>query len=473
MKKVFILSFLIICIVISSCTGHKKHNGQEEQPIEYGKINKTVKCKKNVTHTYALYIPSNFDKNKKYPIIVCFDPHGNGALPLELLKDNAEKLGYILAGSNVSKNGLLWDEVSAHYDILLTDLSDRFSIDPGRIYTCGFSGGSRIASSVAIMKSGIAGVIGCSGGFPQFKQSLKNKFDYIGFAGSDDMNYAEMAGLDLGLEQNKFRHQFVRFDGTHGWPQKDKHKEAFVWTELNAMRDKKKNEDKNYIEQQFSIFKNELENVKKQRNSYDEYLMTKKIVNYFKGLADTKVYEESLSKLETDPAVKNGINNNELNLKRELTMQKQYGEKISTENAQWWKNEVAKLNTFIIMGKNDEEKHIVIRVLEYLSLASFSASSSLYSQGRYAEAEHYIELYAIIDTDNPEPEFMYAQIFARQNNADKTMEHLKKAAGLGFSEKSRIDNDTIFQKFNSDKRFSEITDIIIKNENQKQLNTGK
>lgn len=467
MKNTINLLYIIICIAFFSCSGHKKNSEQEEQTLENGKIINKVKCLKNHSHTYSLFLPSTYSEEKKYPMVICFDPHGNGTKPLELLKDDAEKLGYILVGSNVSKNGMPWDATSAHYDVLLNDITERFGIDQARIYTCGFSGGSRVASTIAILKGGIAGVIGCSGGFPQMKDPIKTKFDFIGFAGSNDMNYAEMVNLDLALEKNNYRHQLIVFMGTHEWPPKKVIKEAFLWLELNAMKDKKKLEDKDYINKNLSDFKLQLSALQKKGNKYDEYLLTKKMVNYFKGLADIKSYEELMPKFETNPAVKTGINQALLNLKKELTMEQKYGQKLSTENPTWWRNEISKLNLFIKLSQNEDEKHIVKRVLEYLSLSAFSASSSLYNQNKFVEAGRYIELYSIIDTDNPEPEFMFAQIYARKKDAEKTIEHLKKAADLGFSEKSRIDKDTIFMKFNSDKRFTEIMDAIAKNQNKK------
>jgi len=41
---------------------------------------------------------------------------------VELFKEDAEKYGYILVGSNVSKNGTPMQNTFEHYDILLDDL---------------------------------------------------------------------------------------------------------------------------------------------------------------------------------------------------------------------------------------------------------------------------------------------------------------------------------------------------------------
>ncbi len=467
MKNFLIYAMVVMSILMFSCAGNKKNNQAEEQALEKGKIITKVKCQKNRTQSYAAFIPSNYSEDKKCPVIFCFDPSGNGVLPLEILRDDAEKLGYILIGSNVSKNGLAWDVIADHYDVMLTDVSERLEVDSSRIYTCGFSGGSRVASSIAILKGGISSVIGCSAGLPQLKEAIKTKFDYIGFAGKDDMNFAEMVNLDGALEKNNIRHQLVVFEGTHAWPPKEVLTEAYTWMELHAMRDKKKPEDKDYINKKLSEYTLQLDEIKKSGNKYKEYLQTKKMLTYFKGLTDIAAMEESLKTLQDNAAVKNGIDNSLLNLKKELAMQQKYAPKINTESAAWWKNEVAYLNKFVAISPNEDEKHIVKRVLEYLSLSAYSASNSLYKQNNFVDAEHYIEIYSIIDADNPEPAFMMAQLSARKKDAVKTMEHLKRAASLGFAERTRVDNDTVFLKFKEKKGFSDIIDIISANQNKK------
>ncbi len=466
MRNIVMFFALSLSVILGSCSGINSGKAQQEQVLEHGKVMPKVTCKKDVTHSYALYLPSGYAEGKLFPLIILFDAHGNGNKAVELFKEQAEKYGYILVGSNVSKNGTSWEATAAHYDILLADVLERFGIDKGRIYTCGFSGGSRVASTVAITKGGIAGVIGCSAGFPQVKEAIKYKFDFFGFAGNDDMNYAEMVNLDRALEKSGFRHQLVVFNGTHDWPPKENIPEAMLWLELNAMRNKLKPIDKNFITTQLANYDKQLVEIKNAGSIYEEYLFTKKIINYFKDLTDTKKYEERFAMLKESAAVKKGMEKEEANDKKELMLQQQYAEKLSTENAAWWKSEVNQLNEFVVNSRNESERHLIKRVLEYLSLMAFSTCNSLYSQNNFEEAEHYIELYALIDSDNPEPEFMYAQVCARKKDNDNAMLHLKRAAELGFSDKGRIDNDTIFMKYNADKRFAEAMETI--NSNQKK-----
>jgi hypothetical protein len=467
MKKTNWLLTAILFAILVSCSGAHKTKNNDIPELEKGKVIPSVGCLKDLSHTYALYIPSKYSAEIKYSLIICFDAHGSGVKPVELFKEQAEKYGYILAGSNVSKNGMPMQATFEHYDILLEDLFTRFNINKSRIYTCGFSGGSRVASSIAISKGSIAGVIGCSAGFPDIKDgSIKTKFDFFGYAGNDDMNYVEMVALDRNLEISGFRHQLFVFNGPHDWPPKEYIGESIIWTELNAMKDVKKITDKAFVDQQLSVFDQQLTAVQKTKNLYDEYLLTIKILNYFKGLTDTKKYEDQLAALEKMTQVQNALKKSEMDFNKEYTLQQKYTGKLSTENTAWWKAEVGKIDQFISNTKDESEKHLLTRVLKYLSLALYSNCAAMYGQGNYQDAEHYLELYALVDPGNSEPEFMWAQIFARKKDADKSLMHLKKAADLGFKENVRITNDTIFSKFNNDKRFSEIMNEITKNQNK-------
>ncbi|MCX6953802.1 MAG: hypothetical protein NTV51_16760, partial [Verrucomicrobia bacterium] len=43
-----------------------------------GRILGTVSCARDPAQTYALYVPSNYTPDKKWPVIFCFDPGARG-----------------------------------------------------------------------------------------------------------------------------------------------------------------------------------------------------------------------------------------------------------------------------------------------------------------------------------------------------------------------------------------------------------
>jgi len=63
------------------------------------------------------------------------------------MKDAAERYGYIVLGSNNSRNGP-WKPESEAADAMLQDAQKRFAVDLKRIYFAGFSGGARVARSL-------------------------------------------------------------------------------------------------------------------------------------------------------------------------------------------------------------------------------------------------------------------------------------------------------------------------------------
>src|SRR5579871_6680734 len=75
------------------------------QELPRGEIVDNVKCAQDASQSYAIYLPKNYSPDRKWNLILAFDPRGRGRAPLEQFKDAAEKYGYIVAGSNNAHNG--------------------------------------------------------------------------------------------------------------------------------------------------------------------------------------------------------------------------------------------------------------------------------------------------------------------------------------------------------------------------------
>ncbi len=77
--------------------------------------------------SYALYVPSSYAAELKWPIVYVFDPGAQGMRPLELMKDAAERHGYLVAASNNSRNGP-W-QVSQEAAAEMWDDTHRLALD--------------------------------------------------------------------------------------------------------------------------------------------------------------------------------------------------------------------------------------------------------------------------------------------------------------------------------------------------------
>src|SRR5450631_896257 len=94
--------------------------------------------------SYWMFAPSTYTADRAWPILYCLDPGARGRVPVERYAAAAEKAGFLMAGSNNSRNGPMGPTQEA-INLMLTDTHERYSIDNTRIYVAGLSGGARVA----------------------------------------------------------------------------------------------------------------------------------------------------------------------------------------------------------------------------------------------------------------------------------------------------------------------------------------
>ena len=207
------------------------------QEISKGVLVEKVVCQADPSQSYALYLPSAFQPSGKWPILVLFDPGARGALAVGAFREAAETYGWVLVGSNNSRNGPMRDSGLAARAIWV-DVLRRFPVDERRVYAAGFSGGARVASILPlVIEREIAGVIGCGAGLATgTKPGELKAAAYFGLAGLADFNYSEMKRLDLLFDPSGVPHRFLFFEGRHDWPEPSTCARAVGWLEVTAMK---------------------------------------------------------------------------------------------------------------------------------------------------------------------------------------------------------------------------------------------
>ncbi len=181
--------------------------------------------------TYDVFLPSQYRADRAWPLLMAFHPAARGRDFIDLYRDAAEDYGYIVVASNVSRNGL-WAPSLAAAQAMTADVSARYSIDPSRFYTTGFSGGARVAMQLAITSGKIAGVIASGAGFPDAQARRRVSFDVAATIGYDDFNFGELRSLDRVLTSP---HRVFYFAGGHRLPPPAVARQAIEWLELRAM----------------------------------------------------------------------------------------------------------------------------------------------------------------------------------------------------------------------------------------------
>ncbi|HYA18352.1 MAG TPA: hypothetical protein VEF06_12850 [Bryobacteraceae bacterium] len=286
-----------VAVLIASCAGCALW-AQNTNDLPKGKVIDVVICKADKNQSYALYLPSNYSADRKWPVLLAFDPRARGDMPVGRYQAAAEKFGWIVAGSNNSRNGPAKFSLDAA-KAMETDVEARFSVDPKRLYATGQSGGARFAIDlVGSSKDKFAGVIPSSAGWPPGAGGgLELPFVVFGTAGTEDFNYLEITRTDRVLDTP---HRIRIFEGGHTWPPSEVAVEALEWMEIQAMRTGTRPRDEAMIDRVFNARKAELA---AKTDLGEQYYANKEIAADFKGLRAVSEFAAKAEEMTNSKAV--------------------------------------------------------------------------------------------------------------------------------------------------------------------------
>ena len=295
--------FALYCVVIIGFASVASVYAAEE-PLAKGVVTPRVVCVDHPEQSYALYLPSNYSPDRKWPILYIFDPGARGSMPVILAKDAAEKYGFIVMGSNNSRNGPPKPELDAATAIW-SDSHFRFKIDERRVYFAGFSGGARLATALALgCRDCAAGVISSGAGFPLDKSpSAQTHFSYFATIGMSDFNYPEAVVLAQQLDQLDLPHRLRRFDGYHEWAPAEVWFEALAWMNLLAMRQDRLALNPEFVSQQFEAETRRAQELEKRGDIYAAWWEYRSVASDFAGLRDVASITKHAEDLYHSPSL--------------------------------------------------------------------------------------------------------------------------------------------------------------------------
>jgi len=275
------------------------------EPLDPGKVNEKVLCRKDSGQSYAIYLPTSYVKSSarqggqhKWPVLFTFDPGGRAALPPNLFKSAAEKYNYIVVCPTNCKNGP-WEPNMAAMRAVWEDVRLRFPVDKQRIYAAGFSGGSRMASYFSfVVNNPVRGIIGCGAGLAPFIKPENIKFAfYYGIVGFADFNYVEMTRLEKKLAEQGSLYRFIYYDAKHRWAPEAFCERAVEWMEIQAVKEQPGPRDEALIK---TLFEKERRQAQERENAGDIYFAVgdyESIARDFKAIQPAGEIEEIENKI--------------------------------------------------------------------------------------------------------------------------------------------------------------------------------
>lgn len=427
------------------------------QELEKGKILEKVVCKEDPEKSYALYLPSAYSPDKEWPVLYAMDPGARGEVPVALFHKTAEKYGYILVGSNDSRNGP-WQPVIQSLIALWNDTHNRFSIDKKRIYVTGFSGGSRAASIFPrVIMHPVAGIIGCGAGLAKalIRPEQVQTAYYLGIVGITDFNYREMMMLRAQFAEHGISHRFFVHAGGHDWPGEDICRRAIEWMEVVGIRNDIRIRDEDLIN---TVFEKEqeialsLESAGELFQAISHYQILAEIFSAWK---DTSSIRDKIKTIQKSEEYLNDAQEENRIQELEIQYLRKFGQVFRQieDNPPPPQNigsfianlELNGLRAKAADNKAGKENFMAVRLLQGLEFDAGSKGWEYFQKGEYPKAISFLEIAA--RGGNKESRlrknlyYNLACAYARHQDKKRALESLRLAVEHGFDNIEHLEQD--------------------------------
>lgn len=466
-----ISSFVRWSVMVVLLNYSTAHAITQTNSIARGEIVERIVALNDSSQSYALYLPSNYTPDRKWPVLYAFDPGARGRVPVERFKEAAEKYGWIVLGSNNSRNGP-WKVVTNAWNAMVTDTHQRFTIDDERIYTLGFSGGARAAISIAITCKCVAGVMANGAGFPSdLVPSPEMHFVFFGAAGVDDFNYPELRSLEEPLTKARISHRIQTFAGRHEWPPVSVATAAIGWMELQAMKAGKRTRDDGFINAMWQQLLSDVRTLEEAKKYYEAYQLYLDLAHNFKGLRDVAEIETKVNQLGDSREVRAAIREEQVQIRKQRELESRLNSLIGGRDSGASVNQSEEgfdsgnllpkiLNDLRKQSQTTEDspqRRIARRVLDGLFVGLIEQGISLLqTENKYSDAIKPLKLAIEINPDRPGAFFYLAWAYAANRDRKKALQFLNTAVEKGFSDPAMITANKAFDSIRNDPEYQQI-----------------
>jgi predicted esterase len=443
---------------------------QSNDQLPRGQLVEKLICAHDATQSYALYLPSNYSSSRSWPVLYAFDPGARGEVPVERFREAAERYGWIVVGSNNSRNGPMQPSAKA-FEAIWQDTHERFALDEARAYTVGLSGGARVATMLAHLCGGcITGVIACGAGFPiGLAPSPAMHFTFFATVGVDDFNFPEVRELEPGLTNAGIPHWTEVFAGRHEWPPAAVAIKAVEWMELQNARKSKRQRDDKLLDSIWQLRSQQAQALEDAKQPFEAYQAYTGLVEVFKGLRDTSELEKRINQLRDSRTVKDAVRDERQQIRKQRDLENQVNSLIAERDTNpdtfaadgRLRGLLANLDKSSQATADGSERRVARRVLSGLFIGLFEQAMNLLDvEKRYSAAVQRLELATEVAADRPGAWFYLACAYNLNGEKKKALQALKTAIAKGYADLASITNNAALNSLHSDPQYQQMIEAL-------------
>ncbi len=456
---------LLLVAIGLACTAASTAAAPAAMRVPVGELVEGMQCLSDPTQTYTLYLPSAFTTDRKWPVLLVFDPRGRSVLAAELFREPAERWGWIIVSSNDTRSDGPMEPNLKALNALWPEVHVRYPVDPSRIYAAGFSGGGHVAYLLGKQTGELAGII-ASGSRLLADHLEGTDLAFFGAAGTRDFNYQQMLAVDELLAAQGNPHRFESFDSVHSWMPPELATEAVAWMELVAMQRGSRPEDEEVVEEWWGHdleAAGALETDGELLAALRRYEM---MTRTYDGLRDTAAAASAAHALSERREVKAARKEQQKLLAWETRMKGVFAQGYDQLRQSPVPMPAPKLRLELgVQGllraaeQDDAEGLVARRLLAtlYTELA-FYLTRELFAEHLWGHAATALTVATEISDNQPTAWYNLACAEARSGHAEKAVDALEKVVDLGWGDADRTAADPDLESLHGNEAFTAVLD---------------
>lgn len=430
--------------------------------LEKGIVIDTIWIDKNPGESFSIYFPNHYEPEKPSPAIFIFEPMARGKIGIQPFILAAEQYGYVLICSNDSKNGP-YELNFAVANNLFSKAFSMLQIDQKRVYTAGFSGGGRLASTIAIQSDKIQGVVSCGAGFNLKSRALPSaqKFSYVSIMGDEDMNYHELEFTETYLKKTQTSFELFTFDINHRWPDQEQILLAFDWLQLEAYKNQLIEKDSVALQRIYNKFYKQA--ITQQHNN--KLVMAsesyQRILKNFGRHYDLDSIQKKYKSLRESRQFKNQHKKNQdlLSAEQALTDEIwfQFDKDLEKKNyaLNWWENKIGKLKKKEVSDDLQESKmykRLLYKIFAHaIETARYDNTLTTIQQRMLC-----YDICILVYPTYALPYYRQIQYSIAIGEKDESLDYLEKLLATGIELKELNLNENVLESLKDNDRFKEL-----------------
>jgi predicted esterase len=339
-------------------------------------------------------MPENIPAQKKLPLILVIDPHGDGQLGTEKFTEALTDIPAIIAGSEKLRNNI--QDFGSSLSHLMNDVLVKYPVDQDQIIVAGFSGGARMAYYYGMSHNVLGIIMFGAGPGRSIKETGYKRISLS--SGTRDFNFMEQYLPPFRILYDEQDYMVDYFRGKHEWPPP----ESIYASVAYVLKD----EPGFPVTIPVRISEKMLLEYDRLKGSNDLFFAAKALEKAWIFAPDHRRKEHIARTIDEFKNTSRWLTYQrefEGYLQKELRLKQAYVDKLTDPETSWWKKEIQSVNQNLLSCSDPLEEDFLYRLKGFIGIILYSQINTLLQKDLYSpELDRMLVIYEMAEPESPD-----------------------------------------------------------------------